>query len=339
MADRTLCLALFAEAQADVVDARARGFSGVAYSGGVVPNYGWAGDMAIDLASMTAPTEVAILRNHDPNQIVGRARVACDGTQLLLTDGVFSEVTAAGREVAGLMAEGQPWALSVGLNGRVQFFEPKRKVSCNGRDIEVDCMLERTRLLEVSFVPAGADPNAYAAQMSARMGLTPPVSGDSAMPEVNPLQARVTELEAQVATLTEQLTTVTGERDGARTELAAAATTRRTDQVVALFGADAELTDVQRAAYLAMTDEQFAVVEAALRAARGTQADPALFSQQAAHGRNHEGTPATSSFKAPAGWDVDPERAQLHAKALQYQTAHPGTDYLAAISAVSQQGA
>lgn len=159
------------------------------------------------------------------------------------------------------------------------------------------------------------------------------------MPEVNPLQARVTELEAQVATLTEQLTTVTGERDGARTELAAAATTRRTDQVVALFGADAELTDVQRAAYLAMTDEQFAVVEAALRAARGTQADPALFSQQAAHGRNHEGTPATSSFKAPAGWDVDPERAQLHAKALQYQTAHPGTDYLAAISAVSQQGA
>jgi hypothetical protein len=156
------------------------------------------------------------------------------------------------------------------------------------------------------------------------------------MPEVNPLQARVTELEAQVGTLTEQLATVTGERDGARTELAAAATARRTDQVVALFGADAELTDAQRTAYLAMTDEQFAIVEAALRAARSTQADPALFSQQATAGRSEAGGAPATTFKAPAGWDVDPERAQLHAKALQYQTAHPGTDYLAAIAAVAQ---
>ena len=336
MADRSLCLALFADPNPEVVDGRARGFSGVAYSGGVVPNYGWAGDMCIDLASMTTPTKVAVLRNHDPNQVVGHAMVACDGTQLLLTDGAFSEVTAAGKEVAGLMAEGQPWALSVGVNGRAQFFEPKRKVSCNGRDMEVDCMLEKTRLLEVSFVPAGADPNAYAAQMSARMGLTPPDSGDPVMPEVNPLQARVTELEAQVGTLTEQLATVTGERNSARTELAAAATARRTDQVVSLFGADAELTDAQRAAYLAMTDEQFAVVEAALRAARATAADPALFSQQATNGRNEDGNSPTQQFQAPAGWSVDPERAQLHAEALQYQVAHPGTDYLAAVNAVSQ---
>ncbi|OIO04834.1 MAG: hypothetical protein AUJ49_02085, partial [Desulfovibrionaceae bacterium CG1_02_65_16] len=42
----------------------------------------------------------------------------------------------------------------------------------------------------------------------------------------------------------------------------------------------------------------------------------------------------SASFAAPQGYTADPERLELHGKALAYQTAHPGTDYTAALAAV-----
>lgn len=48
--------------------------------------------------------------------------------------------------------------------------------------------------------------------------------------------------------------------------------------------------------------------------------------------------PASADFVAPEGAPVDPERAELHAKVVAYQAAHPNTDYLTALAAV-QKGA
>ncbi|MCC8991437.1 MAG: hypothetical protein LM514_02345, partial [Streptococcus sp.] len=46
-----------------------RQFAGVAYSGGVIPGYGFYGDVAIELSSLKAPTkQVFALVNHDTNQ-------------------------------------------------------------------------------------------------------------------------------------------------------------------------------------------------------------------------------------------------------------------------------
>lgn len=45
--------------------------------------------------------------------------------------------------------------------------------------------------------------------------------------------------------------------------------------------------------------------------------------------------PGVVSFAAPAGYSVSGESAALHAKALAYQKANPGTEYLAALTAVS----
>ncbi|MDP1696492.1 MAG: hypothetical protein Q8L45_01685 [Xanthomonadaceae bacterium] len=42
----------------------------------------------------------------------------------------------------------------------------------------------------------------------------------------------------------------------------------------------------------------------------------------------------TVNFSAPANVHVDPDRLALHSKAIAYQTAHPGTDYLTAARAV-----
>lgn len=45
-------------------------------------------------------------------------------------------------------------------------------------------------------------------------------------------------------------------------------------------------------------------------------------------------TGARAQFAAPEGAQVDAERLALHRRALDYQIAHPGTDYLAAVRAV-----
>jgi hypothetical protein len=52
-------------------------------------------------------------------------------------------------------------------------------------------------------------------------------------------------------------------------------------------------------------------------------------------GPNAGDAPATAEF---AGQRTDPERLALHRKALAYQKAHPGTDYVAAVTAVEQAG-
>lgn len=45
---------------------------------------------------------------------------------------------------------------------------------------------------------------------------------------------------------------------------------------------------------------------------------------------------ALPSFVAPAGYRVAPDRLEIHRQALAWQRAHPGTDYAAAVAAVSR---
>lgn len=52
------------------------------------------------------------------------------------------------------------------------------------------------------------------------------------------------------------------------------------------------------------------------------------------HPKAGEDLASVADFAAPAGFVVDPDRAQLHARAVAYQAAHPGTDYLVAVKAV-----
>lgn len=45
---------------------------------------------------------------------------------------------------------------------------------------------------------------------------------------------------------------------------------------------------------------------------------------------------AAVEFAVPAGMAVDPASAEIHNKALAHQAAHPGTDYMAAVAAVTR---
>lgn len=57
--------------------------------------------------------------------------------------------------------------------------------------------------------------------------------------------------------------------------------------------------------------------------------------QVATTGRAAGAADAAVAFAAPAGATLDEERLALHGKALEYQRAHPGTTYVAAVAAVS----
>lgn len=62
--------------------------------------------------------------------------------------------------------------------------------------------------------------------------------------------------------------------------------------------------------------------------------------QQVEVGGARGGDDASAShaeFSAPQGHTVDGDQLALHRKALDYQKAHPGTDYLAAVTAVSKE--
>jgi hypothetical protein len=341
VSDYALCLTIAPEATTLGADGKGAGFRGIAYSGGVVPNFGLVGDMAIDLASLTVPdTPIPVLRQHDHTKIVGRARLINDGRQLQIVDGTFSAATEAGRETAALMAEGHPWQLSVGIGApRYENANPKKPTAVNGRSLAVEAVMRRGRVLELSFVPSGADPNAIAAQLASNHGIKPatqpPPKAGANMDDPNPLQARVDELTAQLSAVTLQREEALTALAAANTALTAAATARRKERMSALFGEDdAALTAEQRTGFESMTDAQFAAVESSLTAARGA-GDSTLFQQQAKGGRNHEAGGGQATFSAPAGIPVDEERAQLHAKALKYQADHAGTDYLTAVTAVS----
>lgn len=137
-------------------------FGGIAYSGGVIPNFGPHGDAAIDLSMLAVDGRVPALFNHDPAKVAGFAVLSNLGTHLAITEGTLSRTTPTGKEIAGLLQEGQPFMLSLGINGRPTRADAKKPTLINGKSLRLDTVFHDARLLEISFVPAGADPSAFA---------------------------------------------------------------------------------------------------------------------------------------------------------------------------------
>jgi hypothetical protein len=96
-------------------------FTGVAYSGGVIPSYGWLGDVAIDLATLQNPDaqNIPVLIDHSAEieNIAGKGNLSRQGHALHIT-GELTQATEAGRQVAALMLEGYPLQLSVGMQAK-----------------------------------------------------------------------------------------------------------------------------------------------------------------------------------------------------------------------------
>lgn len=280
---------------------------GIAYSGGVVPAYGWHGDIAIDLSGLQNDgAELPLLADHQQSieSIAGRARiqrVQLDGEAALTISGTVTETTPAGQQIAALLREGFPLQMSVGISAN--FREVTEPITVNGQSLKVQGVFENPLVREVSFVPVGADPATSVAAFAFAADFQPAPAKESTT------MSRSQEDEALIAGLKQQVEALKSEIERTRTE-------RRAEQLAALMteiGRDAPQGDALKP-YLSMSDEAFSAFAADLRAvaaAARVKPDAALFSSQA----------VKRAEKQPA----DADRASVLLSAVKRLSATPST--------------
>lgn len=133
-----------------------------AYNGGPMTLGGFYHPVVIDVAGAKASERVVILRDHDPTRIVGQG-TGVIGESIDVKGTVMSSSPHA-QEVVELSKNGFKWQASVGMSvDRREFLADGKKTTINGREVQGPLILAReTTLVEVSFVPIGADSSSSA---------------------------------------------------------------------------------------------------------------------------------------------------------------------------------
>lgn len=257
-------------------------FAGVAYSGGVIPGYGYYGDVAIDLSSLKVPTkEVFALVNHDSDQRAGKTLITNTGARIEVL-GSFSKTTVAGQQVAAEFSEGAPWELSVGLQAEIEIFEKSKTLTVNGQTVAINALFKNASVREVSFVPAGADPNTQAVAFGLLTSVESSMDNNSeqlaAVSALNAdLQVKLSALQEDHAKIIADLNVKLSQEEKAhldavaevnslKEQLAAFRAEVRLNAVKALFSdLHREWSDEAAQPYLDMSDASFSAVAKDLR--------------------------------------------------------------------------
>lgn len=145
---------------------KVRRFKMTAYTGAPVQR--WWGRAVFDLAGLEHGDQVPMLFCHDGTRIAGHADKAEITPAGLELEGVVSSRTEEGRLVAELADDGFRWQASIGVE--VISWEEVREgfeVEVNGRALMGPISVaRRSRLLETSFLPSGADGDTRAEVMA-----------------------------------------------------------------------------------------------------------------------------------------------------------------------------
>jgi len=144
-------------------------FSMEAYSGGVIKDHWYWGDLIIDLEGMKLPGKpIPSLRDHNPGQIVGWTEKIDTSRGAVDVEGVFSRTTDAGKEALALAREHFPWQASVYVPvTSIEEVKKDEDVTVNGHKLKGPLTIFRkTTLAEVSFCALGADSNTSAVAMA-----------------------------------------------------------------------------------------------------------------------------------------------------------------------------
>ena len=280
-------------AAADSSDAP-RAFAGVAYSGDVIRNHFFWGNVVFDLASTTAPERVPVLVEHDRAQRAGVGQLAIG--QDIRIDGTLL-ANASGQAVASDADAGFPWQLSVHIEpGSVEEVAHGVAASVNGRAFTGPLTIFRNSLIrETSFTPTGADAQTHARVFAdAPLRSIPVFSAAPAAPDEEPIvpdttdAQRIAALESDLATAEAAITAANMRADTAEAALAGIKASARVEQVKTLFAALGRKYDEAVAKpYLQIDDEAFAIVAADLKAAV-PKPSPHLFSDTATQGAQPE---------------------------------------------------
>jgi hypothetical protein len=284
-------------------------FAGIAYSGGLIPGYGWLGDVAIDLSSLQVPTKpVFALLNHDVDQRCGKCSIANVGNRIEVS-GTFAQKTAAGQQVAAEFSEDAPWEFSVGINAEVETFTKPTELEVNGQTLIVNALFKNAKVREVSFVPAGADPHTQAIAFEQQPELFSQTTLEVSPVELKDVQDKldsatqlnadlqvklaslqddharvVADLNAKVAAFEQQSQVAMANAAALERELQSFKETVRLNDVKALFAdLHRDYSDDAAKPYCDMTDATFAAVAADLRAMKPA-VNPSLFKEFAVNG-------------------------------------------------------
>lgn len=139
-----------------VLDQDDRKFEGVTYSGGVINHPFW-GNLAFDLSTTQGEENLAVLLNHDHDQIAGHAKLVVDSAMRVFGN-LMGEEPAA-QKIIRLAAKGFKWQMSVHIEpSEVQFLNKGESAVCNGKVVEgPGTIFRHNKIRESSFTPVGAD--------------------------------------------------------------------------------------------------------------------------------------------------------------------------------------
>ena len=267
-------------APAGAADPQPRAFSGVAYSGEVIPNH-WAwGNLVFDLDTMQLPVKSAALIGHDPNQRAGvvDAFIASHENGLAVSGYLLDN--PSGQSVGNEADAGFPWQMSVHIEpSGIDSIGDGNPVTVNGKALAGPLTIFRGGAIrEVSFVPVGADGNT-SAQVFAYQNGVPITQPEQQFTHHQPTKGdemTIEELKAQLADTQAQLDAARAETAEIKAQFAAKIAAERAEKFAAVFGA--EPTDDERKALTDMSEAQFALLT------KKPAAPAHLFSEQATDG-------------------------------------------------------
>jgi hypothetical protein len=301
-----------------------RQFSGVAYSGEVIKKHWYWGDVVFDLHSMSVPSKLPALIDHDRGARCGYVleHDISENAGLTVKGNLLSNTHGAA--VAAESDEGFPWQMSVHIEpGSVEEVMSGSTVAVNGRSFAGPITVFRnSKIAEVSFTATGWDSNTSAAAMSRGGDSSHNPIGESSM-DLQAALARVAELEAEKTSLQASNTSLTSKVDTLSAELTKFSSDARTAAVTQLFSdigrpaPEAGKEDSAFKQFCEMPAEAFAATASIMRdqaaKAPATTAAPALPSGLF----GHVATDGQALKPAPSG-DVNPLLADAQNRATTF---------------------
>lgn len=262
--------------------AKNRRFSGVAYTGDPITNHPYWGTVVFDLSLIEVPAKMAILRDHECDDIVGYSDESAVTSEGLVIGGILSKVTEAGLEVTALSDEGFPWQMSVRIQpSRIEELTAGSTAEVNGRSVTGPAYIFReSKLVETSFTPTGWDSGTTATALS--LTHNPTQQEDTQMSKE--LEARVTQLEGELRASNEKNEALTTELTKLKEAQAAQQAEARMSRVKEAYKSiGKELSEDEAKKFSAMPDDAVDAIVSAITTVKPTLPD-GLFSHQAEGG-------------------------------------------------------
>jgi hypothetical protein len=242
-----------------------------------------------DLSLIEVPDKMAILRDHECEDIVGfsdESAVTQDG---LVLGGVLSKVTDAGKEVSALSDEGFPWQMSVRIQpSRIEELSAGATATVNNRTITGPAYIFReSKLVETSFTPTGWDSGTSATALSRNSN--PTSQEDQVSKE---LEAKVAQLEGELQASKTNADALTKELNELKASIATKEAEARMSRIKDAYAkVGKELTEDEIKKFSAMPDDAVTAVIDALSFAKPSPEESlpqGLFTHQADNGKNPE---------------------------------------------------